>query len=116
MQVGPGNREIRWQTDGDADESIARGERTRTQAQERRRQTRDQLLFLAFTDPSDHPRQSADTHTCNPFSPESVYSFNIVLLDPPAPAARVELGLGAVGARRLARSTRLGSKLEVKMG
>jgi hypothetical protein len=27
----------------------------------------------------------------------------MVLLDPPAPAARVELGLGAVGARRLLR-------------
>lgn len=41
------------------------------------------------------------TYICKPLSPESVYSFNMVLLDPPAPAARVELGLGAVGALRL---------------
>lgn len=40
-------------------------------------------------------------YTFRPASPESVYSFNMVLLDPPAPAARAEEGRGAAGARRL---------------
>jgi hypothetical protein len=43
------------------------------------------------------------THTFKPASPESVYSFSMVLLLPPAPAARAEEGRGAVGARRLCR-------------
>lgn len=46
----------------------------------------------------------SSTHTCRPASPESVYSLSMVLLDPPAPAARVDVGLGAVGARRLKSS------------
>lgn len=44
------------------------------------------------------------TYTFSPASPESVYSFNIVFVDPPAPAARAEEGRGAAGARRLAIS------------
>ncbi|OCF37331.1 hypothetical protein I316_01240 [Kwoniella heveanensis BCC8398] len=41
------------------------------------------------------------THTFNPASPESVYSLSMVLLDPPAPAARADDGRAAAGARRL---------------
>ena len=48
-----------------------------------------------------HHATKTSTHTFNPASPESVYSFNMVLLLPPAPAARAEEGRGAVGARRL---------------
>ena len=41
------------------------------------------------------------TYTFKPASPESVYSFSIVLLEPPAPAALEDEGRGAAGARRL---------------
>ena len=44
---------------------------------------------------------SINTHTRSP-GESSVYSLSIVLLEPPAPAARVELGFAAVlPARRL---------------
>lgn len=47
------------------------------------------------------------TYTFNPASPESVYSFSMVLLLPPAPAARAEVGRGAAGARRLGGSAKV---------
>ena len=42
-----------------------------------------------------------ETYTFKPASPESVYSFSIVLVEPPAPAARADEGRGTAGARRL---------------
>jgi hypothetical protein len=43
------------------------------------------------------------THTFKPASPLSVYSFNMVFEDPPAPAALADDGRGAAGALRLHR-------------
>lgn len=53
------------------------------------------------------------THTFNPASPESVYSFNMVFVDPPAPAARADEGLGAAGARRLEVSAILAQSMDI---
>jgi hypothetical protein len=44
------------------------------------------------------------THTFKPASPLSVYSFNMVFEDPPAPAALADDGRGAAGALRLHRA------------
>lgn len=55
------------------------------------------------------------THTRNP-GESSVYNFNIVFEEPPAPAAREELGLAAwlPVARRLQSSSRYGYHIVIK--
>lgn len=59
-------------------------ERTRTM-----KGSLDEKIIREFTHSN-----SATTHTRNP-GESSVYSFSIVFEDPPAPAARLELGLTA---------------------